>query len=417
MSRILKQGRILAALAGAALFLFIAGCNGERDIVDLAVQDAAQGVSSAMQDGRPMVRQGIGPDPEDGGELMYEELPEPGVNDYIGKIDYSVSQTMQRSGLSLSALRVQPGEQMEHDGHIYHAKMLEIYEIKDIPLFVMALRNSLLAWAEHAALVRAPGEKSDNVWQIMLDGAVTHHIYLFSGPGAVDDKRPRLVIVMDDLGESKRQAKRLLALDYPVTFAIWPHSTHTRAVAQMGHEAGAEIIIHQPMEPEGYPRVKPGKGVLLTSMSHEQMKVILDENLKLVPYASGLNNHMGSRLTQNEEDMRFVSAYLQQRGFLVLDSLTHAKSRFSKAAAQSGAITLKRDIFLDVEADKAKVLIQLRKAEQVALVKGQAIAIGHPLSATLDALEEWEKTRDKQIAIVRLKDLTPIAPLSNLPRQ
>lgn len=416
MTRLLKQGRVLAALAAAALVLFLIGCNGEQDAVESAVKDAARALASAPAGVEPL-RPGIVPDPEEGGELMYEEMPSPGLSDYIDRIDYSVSQAMQRSGLNLNGLRVKTDGFVEHKGYIYHAKTLEIYGIKEIPLFAQALRDSLLAWAEHATLLRDEADSSGSSWKILLDDAVTHYIYLFYGSGEPDEKRPRLVIVMDDLGESKRQAKRLLALDYPVTFAIWPHSTHGKAVAKMGHEGGAEVIIHQPMEPEGYPKVKPGKGVLLSGMSQEEIQAILDENLALVPYASGLNNHMGSRLTQNEETMRFVSDYLHQRGFLVLDSLTHAKSRFSKAAAQSGATTLKRDIFLDVEADKNKVLAQLRKAEQVALVKGQAIAIGHPLSATLDALEEWEKTRDKQIAVVRLKDLTPIAPLSNFPKQ
>lgn len=420
MKKINRHGRILlAALLGAALFLFIAGCktggeNGSGQSPE--VSNAGNGSAGVRQ----TVRQGIGPDPENGGGLMYEEFPQPGVSDYTGKIDFAISQAMQRSGLDLAGLKARPsGEMVEHDGHLYHAKTIEIYDIKDIPAFVQALRDSLLAWAERATLARtwkssAPEELVGQAWEVELAGAVTHTIFLFSRPGKPEDKRPRMVVVLDDLGESKKQARRLLALNYPVTFAIWPHSTHAKAVAKMARDAGAEIIIHQPMQPEGYPGVNPGKGVLLAGMSREDILTVLDESMRLVPGATGLNNHMGSRLTQDEETMRFVSNYLHQNNFLILDSLTHAKSRFSKAAAEAGGQAYKRDVFLDVEADKDKVLAQLRKAEQVALVKGQAIAIGHPLSATLEALEEWEKVRDTRITVVRLKDLTPIKAVSNL---
>lgn len=402
-----KQGRtllLLAALAGAALFLCLAACNGD----DKSAQTHASAPGYA-------VRGGIVPDSASSGDLMYEEEPAPGFTDYISQVDFAVARAMQRAGISIDGIRVERGPLHEHAGHLYHPQTLRIFDVSNIPDFVQALRDSLLAWAGQAALVRLP----DGSWQIVVDGSITHSLFLFSTPGygdgsgGLDGKRPQLVIVIDDLGESKRQASRLLALDYPVAFAIWPHSTHASAVSRMAHEAGADVLVHQPMEPEGYPRVNPGKGVLLSGMSAGEMESVLKESLRLVPHAQGLNNHMGSRLTQNEEAMSVVSGYLAARGYVILDSLTHAKSRFAKAAAESGAQTYRRDIFLDVEDDRDKILAQLRKAERVALVKGQAVVIGHPLANTLLALEQWQHERNTQIDIVRLRDLTPISPASS----
>lgn len=406
-----KQGRFILFLAGAALLLCLAACDGEAPPPPPAAQAPAVG---------------IGPDKEGGGSLMYEEEPAPGFNDHLGQVDYAIAQAVQRSELVLGGLRVSQLPLREEGGHVYAPQSVQLYGIKDVAAMAQALRDSLLAWAEYASLEALPlpypsadsaaamgSQPGSANFKIMVDGVVTHYVFISPLPGKAGDTRPRLVIVMDDLGESKRQAARILALDYPVTFAVWPHSTHAGAVARLACEAGAELIIHQPMEPEGYPRVNPGAGVILEGMSADEVRAVLDASFALVPGASGLNNHMGSRLTQNEAAMRLVAAELSARGLLALDSLTHARSRLFKAASEAGAPAFKRDIFLDVEGDKDKILVQLKKAEQVALLKGQAIAIGHPLAATLAALEEWQNTRDKRIAVVRLKDLTPTRPVIN----
>lgn len=395
---------MLAALAGAALFLCLAGCNGKEKAPEEAARPAA-----------PEARSGIGPGA--GGGLLYEEEPFPGFSDYIGQVDYAISRAVQLAGLKAGSLKSSQGELLEHDGHLYRPQIIIMSGVGDAPALTQALRDSLLAWAERAALVSAaspcPGETAGIppkclALQIVVDGAVTHHIFLSPLPKRPAPDGPKLVIVLDDLGESRRQARRLLDLGFPVTFAVWPHSTHAAAVAAMGRKAGAEVIIHQPMQPEGYPGVNPGPGVILEGMDEAQILAVLEDSLARVPQAEGLNNHMGSRLTQDEATMGVVSRWLAGRGLLALDSLTHARSRFSKAASEAGAQAYKRDVFLDVEADKAKIVTQLKKAEQIALVKGQAVAIGHPLATTLDALEEWQRERDQQISVVRLKDLTPI---------
>lgn len=404
-----KQGRIfvlLAALTGAALFLCLAGCKGDED----APAPAPEPPASA---GAQVGVSGIGPDVP--GALLYEEEPFPGFSDYIAQVDYAISKAVRLSGLGPGSLKAEQGPLSERDGHLYRPQILVVSGVTDIPALTQALRDSLLAWAERAAVMRSEasipgaGENGSSL-QIVVGGVITHYIFLSPLPEKTGGTGPRLVIVIDDIGESKRQARRLLSLNFPVTFAVWPHSTHAKAIALMAREDGTELIIHQPMQPEGYPKVNPGEGVILEGMDEARILAVLEDSLARVPYAEGMNNHMGSRLTQDEAVMGVVARWLKERGLLALDSLTHARSRFAKAASDAGAVTYKRDIFLDVEADKAKVLAQLKKAEQVALVKGQAVAIGHPLAATLDALEEWQYERDPQIAVVRLKDLTPITP-------
>ncbi|MDR2604835.1 MAG: divergent polysaccharide deacetylase family protein [Desulfovibrio sp.] len=215
----------------------------------------------------------------------------------------------------------------------------------------------------------------------------------------------RLCIVMDDLGAKRQATQRLLALDYPVTLAFWPHGPFTREGAEAAAAAGREVLIHQPMEPVGYPGVRPGPNVLLTGMDPGRIRAALASSLAAVPYASGLNNHMGSRFTRSVAGVDTVIEFLREHGLFMLDSVTHPESVFASEGRRMGLEHYRRDVFLDVERSRAAVLEALRKAESLALRNGKAVAIGHPLPETLDALEHFAETRNKGIRIVRLCDL------------
>ena len=285
--------------------------------------------------------------------------------------------------------------------------------------FFDTLEMCLEAWNTGATLRRLPENKAS----ISLGGVVTHEILLFpdkasllsgSSGGAsareVPTKRPSgaepvIVIVIDDLGESPSALKRLLALDFPITCAFFPYGSRTADGAKTAHRAGMEIIAHQPMQPLGYPSVRPGNDALLVTMDKATIAHMVRTGLDRVPHAIGLNNHMGSRFTQDRERVGAVLQVVEERGLLVLDSLTHGKSVFYDEAGRYGIKRLQRSVFLDVQAEHGAVLAALQKTERMARLSGQAIAIGHPLPATLSALEEWQHTRDKKIRIVRLSDL------------
>jgi polysaccharide deacetylase 2 family uncharacterized protein YibQ len=287
-------------------------------------------------------------------------------------------------------------------------------------VFAAALKEALAAWAHDAALFPL----RENAWGVSVSGLPTHELILApydpaAAPGgaAEGDAAPwglrrrepgdaaRLVIVMDDLGESMRAVEALLDLPYPVTFAVWPDSSHAREAAERGHAAGREIIVHQPMEPMDYPAVRPGPNALLLGADPAAAADIVRRSLARVPHAAGLNNHMGSRYTRDKNAVRPVLDVLAGRGLLALDSLTHPASVFYREARAAGVPALRRDVFLDVDPGVHAVLAQLAKAERMALLTGRAVAIGHPLPDTLQALKAWGRTRNAEIRIVTLRDL------------
>jgi polysaccharide deacetylase 2 family uncharacterized protein YibQ len=151
--------------------------------------------------------------------------------------------------------------------------------------------------------------------------------------------------------------------------------------------------------------VRPGPNVLLTGMAPDRISAVLASSLAAVPYASGLNNHMGSRFTRSVAGVDAVIEFLREHRLFMLDSVTHPESVFAAEGRRLGLENYRRDVFLDVERSRAAVLEALRRAESLALRNGRAVAIGHPLPETLDALERFAETRNKGIRIVRLRDL------------
>ncbi|QLA15830.1 divergent polysaccharide deacetylase family protein [Desulfolutivibrio sulfoxidireducens] len=218
---------------------------------------------------------------------------------------------------------------------------------------------------------------------------------------------PRMAVVIDDLGDSVTFAKALLDLTFPVTLAILPHRPHSTDVDALGAKRGAEILLHQPMQPKGYPGVNPGRGALLTGMAPERIRDILDENLSQTPHASGVNNHMGSRFTEDVPGMVVVLQHLKNKDLFFLDSLTTHKSGVPAATTKAGGDYRRRYVFLDNTRDTRAILRQLKTAEGLAIKTGQALAIGHPYPETLQALRTFAETRDKRLTMVKASDMFP----------
>lgn len=362
-------------------------------------------------------------------DLPYEEPLEESLDDRVRQMDYAVMQAAWQLKLPPGALRLASAEDRRVDnggGEHYRHQVIEVLPGATSSAFVKALRGSLGKWAEGANARELGGDR----WALSINGVTTHELRLYPGKSAFPttaavlpppapheyappvvsrprhpDAEAKLAIVIDDLGASKAAVDTLLALDYPVTCAFWPHAGHTAAGARAAHAKGREVIVHLPMEPVGYPAVKPGPNVLLTGMDAVRIRAVTEAGIAAVPYAVGLNNHMGSRFTQQAQGVKAVLDVLKARGMFMLDSLTHSRSVFGAEARRMGVAHHRRNVFLDVEHSKAKVLEALRKAERIALLSGHAVAIGHPLPETLAALKEWQRLRNKKIRIVRLSDL------------
>jgi polysaccharide deacetylase 2 family uncharacterized protein YibQ len=208
--------------------------------------------------------------------------------------------------------------------------------------------------------------------------------------------RPMIAVVIDDVGhDNGALAKRLNALPPPVTLALLPYVRDLPRMADMFRRTGHELMVHMPMEPTDG-GINPGPKALLTGLSEQELLDRLNWNLSRFDGYVGINNHMGSRFTRDNDAMALVLSELQKRGLLFVDSRTAGGSVGDSLARWMGVPWARRDVFLDHDIDAAKIREQLSLTERIAAKRGFAVAIGHPHDTTLDALEQWLPEAEKK---------------------
>lgn len=257
-----------------------------------------------------------------------------------------------------------------------------------------ALRQRLEAAAErHGSRVLETSRGESALGLELRAGEGRYPVELWWPLGApVAAPPPMLAIVIDDLGRSREEAQAFLDLPLPITPAILPHLPMSAQVAHLARERGREFLLHLPMQPQGYPARDPGEGALLASMGEEEVRRAVARNLASLPGTAGVNNHMGSRLTELDEPMKWVMDELAARGLYFLDSLTSPRSVAAQAARRAGLRWARRDVFLDNDRDEEAVGRQIEKAVEAARTGGFAVAIGHPHAVTRRALARWAPT-------------------------
>lgn len=217
---------------------------------------------------------------------------------------------------------------------------------------------------------------------------------------------PRMAILVDDIGYRKDRLTRLLALPIALSFAVIPGTPHDQASAAMIVGRGRDLLVHMPMEPEGYPRVNPGPCALLTSMSSRELTAILDRCAGRLPKAIGMNNHMGSAFTTSLSRMSRVATWLKSHGMFFVDSLTIPDTVGGKAMAAVGVPWIQRDIFADNDRNVDAINRQLEKAKKMALRKGKVLLLCHPHEVTIKVLATWvAEHKFAPVTIVPLRDL------------
>jgi uncharacterized protein len=205
---------------------------------------------------------------------------------------------------------------------------------------------------------------------------------------SVPQGRPLIAVVLDDVGVARSHAE--LAIDLPgvITLSFMTYADGVADMAARARAKGHELLLHVPMEPLGH-EIDAGPNVLTVGASEAELLKRLSWGLDRFPGYIGINNHMGSRFTQDERGMQVVLAELKRRNLLFLDSRTIGNTVGDKLSVRMGVPHVMRDVFLDNEMDEAAVIKQLMQAERVAASKGQAIAIGHPHPATIAAIRAW----------------------------
>lgn len=326
----------------------------------------------------------------------------------VRSVDLAILMGLAAQGESQHIMRHRAVEVRRHGGQEFYYQNLTIDLGHEVFPFLAELKKNLDQLGPDFVLKTVGGNPRD--LEISVLGEPTHHLFL-PLPNTPEPEPPtvaaaRLVIVIDDLGESMAVANRLANLPFPVSFSVLPHNTKARQVAALARQNDLELLLHLPCEPEGYPSAaNSGPGTLRVNMTPAELERALADNLARLPEVDGVNNHMGSRLTQDRKAMTVVLGHLHGRGKFFLDSLTTPRSCVREVGESLGMRYYRRHIFLDNTAKEHAILLQLKKAESLARRTGLAVAIGHPYPATLSALEAWAKSRDMSVVICKIQDI------------
>ncbi len=201
--------------------------------------------------------------------------------------------------------------------------------------------------------------------------------------------RLKIAILIDDIGQDLKPLDELLRIDAPIAFSVLPFRNHSVAAARKIHEKGREVLLHLPMEPLDYPERNPGEGAIFTTMGEREIRSQVEKDLMAVPFACGVNNHMGSRFMQDGEKLKVLFGILRERDLYFIDSVTTASSRAAEMANASAVRFASRNLFIDHAADKNRVF---RNLEGLLKKKGNGesfLVIGHPYPETILALKTF----------------------------
>lgn len=210
---------------------------------------------------------------------------------------------------------------------------------------------------------------------------------LLSTTAAFANEKPKLALVIDDLGYSLNYGQQAFELAGNHTYAIIPNSVYATQLLGIGEKQNKELIMHLPMQSSSH-KVQHEANTLNANMSETKLIEITQSFLNKMPYIAGINNHMGSLLTQYEYFMRPVmeTIYQHNPNLYFLDSRTSAKSKAYIIARRSGLKASKRNVFLDHSNAPSDIRYQFKAWLKKAKQGLSAIAIAHPTKSTLTVL-------------------------------
>ncbi|TNE61143.1 MAG: divergent polysaccharide deacetylase family protein [Alphaproteobacteria bacterium] len=224
--------------------------------------------------------------------------------------------------------------------------------------------------------------------RISADGRKPFDVY--SAPAPTDGTKPRIAIIVTDLGQRALMTRRALAdLPAAVTLAFSPYASNPIEWGEKAREAGHEVLLMVPMEPINYPQNDPGSLTLLTSMSAKENVELLKASMGRLTGYVGIVTHKGSRFTAAADSVRPMLDELKSRGLMFVDSRDSQYSRAASMATAIGLPTAYSNRFIDDDLAADEIARQLDALEVRAKAQGVAVGMGRPYPVTFDAVRQW----------------------------
>jgi len=202
-----------------------------------------------------------------------------------------------------------------------------------------------------------------------------------------------IAIILDDIGNNAELGMQALGLPGAITYAVLPHTPHGEKLAMLAHKWGKEVMLHAPMSNLGQHPL--GEGGLTPLLTEAEFTASLLRSIAAVPFARGVNNHMGSELTSARTQMQWLMRELKLQDLYFVDSLTTASSVAAETAGEFAVPNLRRHVFLDNQTTFENIDFEFKRLLEIARTNGSAVGIGHPYPETLAYLEQALDTLER----------------------
>jgi polysaccharide deacetylase 2 family uncharacterized protein YibQ len=218
-------------------------------------------------------------------------------------------------------------------------------------------------------------------------------------------------LIVDDVGYDLHALKRILDLSVPVAISVLPGAPFASQSASLAHQQDQIVMLHLPMEPI-VPKYQSQMtdAFLRAGMSESELRQTFLQDLANVPYVEGVNNHMGSRLTQLERPMSWVMRICREKGLFFVDSRTSSESVAAKLASSMGVAWASRRYFLDHQLDEQAMEQAWDNVRGCAAKGYRCIVIAHPHEETISFLEKHLTKNDMghMLPVSHLLRLVPL---------
>lgn len=195
----------------------------------------------------------------------------------------------------------------------------------------------------------------------------------------------KVAIIIDDIGYRKSDLN-VLSLPGNITYSVLPQTPYGKKLAQKAYDRNLDVMLHIPMEATNGKKLGPG--ALTSEMGEQAIRNNLAKAFSEVPFAVGINNHMGSLLTQMYSPMAWTMRYLKEENRFFVDSVTTEQSKARLVAKKFGVPALSRHIFLDNHLEHDYINGQFEQLISIAKKYDRAIAIAHPHPETIESLSK-----------------------------
>ena len=226
-------------------------------------------------------------------------------------------------------------------------------------------------------------------------------------PSGIEDKRPRVIVIIYGLGLSRTTTENALSLPAEVSLSFSPYANGVAEWTTKANDLGYEILMDIPLEPTNYPKSDPGPyGLLLESDDKKN----IDQLNTLISLSEhkffGLVAPIDEKFTFNEDKIIPILQELKNQNLTFIYTNKPRNYFLPQTAKKLGLSIIAEDVILDADLSDEAIQEAIKNAEIVAAEKGFVVVIARPYQVSVKHLHKWLRSfQEKGLLLIRLSEI------------